>query len=187
MVNGFHGGEFNELNNTWVVRGENAHSWVEIRDDLGHWVILDPTPSSSEETFWFKNISFIEDVINYYDLMDYHWYKYIVHFEVSRQYRLWSYLTSKYIYISFILNIIVLIWACRIIYIKRIKPYILLSNKQKFIYWLSEKTGLDYFPLATLASRYPKLVKETREIIYSNKYDDNSYIKKLKQKWKKVL
>ena len=30
----------------WVVRGRDAHSWVEWQDEAGHWQTMDPTPAS---------------------------------------------------------------------------------------------------------------------------------------------
>lgn len=59
LVTGFYGGEFDELNQSYVVRAWHAHSWVEVymrkRDctgnfdrwqynDGGAWMIADPTP-----------------------------------------------------------------------------------------------------------------------------------------------
>jgi hypothetical protein len=32
LVNGFYGGQANELGNAWIIRGADAHSWVEIYD-----------------------------------------------------------------------------------------------------------------------------------------------------------
>jgi len=47
VVNGFRGGEFNDLNGQYVVRASDAHSWVEAYFPGHGWVGFDPTPASS--------------------------------------------------------------------------------------------------------------------------------------------
>jgi len=60
LVVGFHGGDFNNLNHCWMVKGKHAHAWVEAylrpedcTSDMikngeagpgGAWLITDPTP-----------------------------------------------------------------------------------------------------------------------------------------------
>jgi transglutaminase-like putative cysteine protease len=49
IVNGFHGGDYNDTSEMTVVRQRNAHSWVEVyfpKEDV--WVPFDPTPFSNE-------------------------------------------------------------------------------------------------------------------------------------------
>ncbi len=64
LVVGFHGGDFNTLNNCWMVKGKHAHAWVEAYlrpEDCtsemigsgeagpgGAWLIADPTPPISD-------------------------------------------------------------------------------------------------------------------------------------------
>ncbi len=43
IVNGFRGSEYNDLTGSYIVRGRNAHSWVEAYIG-GTWVTFDPTP-----------------------------------------------------------------------------------------------------------------------------------------------
>lgn len=50
MVNGFLGGEWNELGGYLVVRQLHAHSWVEVWFDNRGWVPFDPTPASTLST-----------------------------------------------------------------------------------------------------------------------------------------
>ncbi len=51
IVNGFHGGDYNDASEMTVVRARNAHSWVEVYfPKEGVWVPFDPTPSSNEGT-----------------------------------------------------------------------------------------------------------------------------------------
>ena len=44
IVNGFHGGEYNDLTGNYIVRGRDAHSWVEAYIPGYAWVSFDPTP-----------------------------------------------------------------------------------------------------------------------------------------------
>jgi len=44
VVNGFLGGEYNELGDYWVVRQAHAHAWVEALDERNVWRRLDATP-----------------------------------------------------------------------------------------------------------------------------------------------
>ncbi|MFN2502385.1 MAG: DUF3488 and DUF4129 domain-containing transglutaminase family protein [Pyrinomonadaceae bacterium] len=49
IVNGFHGGEYNNTAGVTIVRQRNAHSWVEVyfpKDNV--WVPFDPTPFGGE-------------------------------------------------------------------------------------------------------------------------------------------
>jgi hypothetical protein len=47
VVNGFHGGEYNDLTGSYIVRARNAHSWVEAYIPGYAWVSFDPTPPDS--------------------------------------------------------------------------------------------------------------------------------------------
>ncbi len=53
MVNGFKGGDWNELSRVTLVREKHAHSWVEAMvgtpNDTPRWVTLDPTPARQRE------------------------------------------------------------------------------------------------------------------------------------------
>jgi len=54
MVNGFKGGDWNEITQTMTVREKHAHSWVEAYagvDDRGQpiWLVFDPTPGAERE------------------------------------------------------------------------------------------------------------------------------------------
>jgi hypothetical protein len=45
IVNGFRGGEYNDLTGSYIVRGRDAHSWVEAYIPGYAWVSFDPTPA----------------------------------------------------------------------------------------------------------------------------------------------
>jgi|CXWL01.1.fsa_nt_gi transglutaminase-like putative cysteine protease len=49
IVNGFHGGEYNDAVDMTVVRNRNAHSWVEVYfPGENAWITFDPTPASGD-------------------------------------------------------------------------------------------------------------------------------------------
>lgn len=49
IVNGFHGGDYNDASDLTVVRQRNAHSWVEVYfPQSGSWVTFDPTPAIND-------------------------------------------------------------------------------------------------------------------------------------------
>ena len=43
IITGFHGGLYNDLGNYFLVRGRDAHAWVEAYDEKRGWMRLDPT------------------------------------------------------------------------------------------------------------------------------------------------
>ncbi|MGZ4819191.1 MAG: transglutaminase TgpA family protein [Terriglobales bacterium] len=45
IVNGFRGGEYNDLTGSYIVRARDAHSWVEAYIPGYAWVSFDPTPA----------------------------------------------------------------------------------------------------------------------------------------------
>lgn len=45
VVNGFRGGEYNDIAGSYIVREKDAHSWVEVYFPEFGWVTFDPTPS----------------------------------------------------------------------------------------------------------------------------------------------
>lgn len=82
IVNGFHGGEYNDAAGVTIVRQRNAHSWVEVYfPGEDEWVRFDPTPASDSagtgnggglvaavtkyleaiETYWIQNFVAYDD------------------------------------------------------------------------------------------------------------------------------
>ncbi|HEX2522273.1 MAG TPA: DUF3488 and transglutaminase-like domain-containing protein, partial [Terriglobia bacterium] len=91
IVNGFQAGEYNEVGENFVVRGRDAHSWVEVWIQEKGWLAFDPTPASVEslsrsrlsivlgnyldafELFWAEWVVGYDDVIQvsvFHDLQD---------------------------------------------------------------------------------------------------------------------
>ena len=50
IVNGFRGGEYNDLSNSYIVREKDAHSWVEAYFPEYGWASFDPTPAGNAES-----------------------------------------------------------------------------------------------------------------------------------------
>ena len=44
VVNGFRGGQYNDLTGQYIIRGRDAHSWVEAYIPGYQWISFDPTP-----------------------------------------------------------------------------------------------------------------------------------------------
>jgi protein-glutamine gamma-glutamyltransferase len=93
LVNGFKGGDWNELTETMTVRQKHAHSWVEAYAGMGQenfpiWISLDPTPSFQRE----QSIAQVGGVAGNFrpltDVFRHIWIFYIVGYDGDRQDRL---------------------------------------------------------------------------------------------------
>ncbi|MDP9160121.1 MAG: transglutaminase domain-containing protein, partial [Acidobacteriota bacterium] len=80
VVNGFRSGEYNDLSSKYVVRGSNAHSWVEVYFPEAGWISFDPTPAGGPEmhTGWNR-------LTLYMDAMASFWREWVVNYDVSHQ------------------------------------------------------------------------------------------------------
>jgi hypothetical protein len=83
IVNGFSGGEFNDLTSQYVIRASDAHSWVEAYIPGEGWMVFDPTPSSGAqiETQWSR-------FMLYMDAMSSFWREWVVNYDLGHQIRL---------------------------------------------------------------------------------------------------
>jgi hypothetical protein len=50
IATGFRGGEYNDVSGSYVIRGRDAHAWVEVYFPGSGWVDFDPTPIVAEPT-----------------------------------------------------------------------------------------------------------------------------------------
>lgn len=91
MVNGFKGGDWNELAEVLNVRQKHAHSWVEAylmtKDNQPLWLTLDPTPALEREESVAKVGGMKVNFLQLTDLIRYVWVFYVVGYNAERQNR----------------------------------------------------------------------------------------------------
>ncbi|MGH7889234.1 MAG: transglutaminase TgpA family protein, partial [Thermodesulfobacteriota bacterium] len=99
IVNGFHGGEWNEYGEFFLVRESNAHSWIEVFFPEHGWVLFDPTPAAESEFSSAQGSFFLS---SYADYLRYRWNRYVVDFTQRDQVRIlrgisnnWSWQKSR--------------------------------------------------------------------------------------------
>ncbi len=80
VVNGFSGGEFNDLTSQYVIRASDAHSWVEAYFPGSGWVTFDPTPPSASpsHTGWGR-------IALYADAVSSFWREWVVNYDAAHQ------------------------------------------------------------------------------------------------------
>jgi transglutaminase-like putative cysteine protease len=91
VVNGFRGGEYNDLTSSYIVREKDAHSWVEAYFPEYGWVTFDPTPPGPGDeppTGWSR-------MALYMDAARQIWREWIVNYDFSHQMRLRTELSTK--------------------------------------------------------------------------------------------
>ncbi len=81
LVNGFQSGAFNPISGLYVVRGSDAHSWVEAFLPGTGWTIFDPTPPSSRP----GGAGFSQRMALLFDAADTFWQQWVVNYDLSRQ------------------------------------------------------------------------------------------------------
>jgi transglutaminase-like putative cysteine protease len=90
VVNGFRGGEYNDLTSQYIVREQDAHSWVEAYYPEFGWVTFDPTPArrvAAASGGWAR-------LGLYMDAAREMWREWVVNYDFSHQMKLSSQLAT---------------------------------------------------------------------------------------------
>jgi len=83
IVAGFHGGEWNQLGNYYIVRNSDAHTWVEVYKKGSGWVPFDPTPPLPPEVL--STTKRLGAVGRFLDYLRFQWYHWVVSYSIERQ------------------------------------------------------------------------------------------------------
>jgi protein-glutamine gamma-glutamyltransferase len=84
VVNGFRGGDYNDLTGSYILRERDAHSWVEVYFPEFGWVTFDPTPAGPGVT----SAGRFSRLELYVDAARQLWREWIVNYDFSHQMRL---------------------------------------------------------------------------------------------------
>ena len=92
VVNGFRGGEYNDLTGNYIIREKDAHSWVEAYFPEYGWVTFDPTPSANviegSGGSWSR-------LALYMDAAREAWREWVINYDFSHQMRLSAQLSNE--------------------------------------------------------------------------------------------
>jgi transglutaminase-like putative cysteine protease len=84
VVNGFRGGEYNDLTGSYIVRERDAHSWVEAYFPEFGWVAFDPTPGGPPTASHDR----LARLDLYMDALSEVWREWVLNYDFSHQLRL---------------------------------------------------------------------------------------------------
>ena len=90
VVNGFRGGEFNDITSQYVVRMRNAHSWVEAYIPGSGWMSFDPTPGDSLGAH-----GRLSRIMLYLDAASSFWREWVINYDFQHQLALGQQATSS--------------------------------------------------------------------------------------------
>ena len=87
IVNGFYSDEWNAFGSYYIVRMQDAHSWVEVWFEDAGWLSFEPTPpggrARDSSGSWIPT-----GAQRMYDTMKFHWYQYVIDFNLRDQMRM---------------------------------------------------------------------------------------------------
>jgi protein-glutamine gamma-glutamyltransferase len=91
VVNGFRGGEYNDLTGNYIIRQKDAHSWVEAYFPEYGWVSFDPTPGgggAAANDTWAR-------MALYLDAASELWREWVINYDFSHQMKLSAQLSTS--------------------------------------------------------------------------------------------
>jgi len=80
VVNGFRSGEFNSVTGSYIVRGRDAHSWVEAYFPRYGWITFDPTPPGAAASSGAWNRAGL-----YVDALREFWREWVINYDFAHQ------------------------------------------------------------------------------------------------------
>lgn len=182
VVNGYYSGEYSRLSDSWIIRGEEAHAWVEVPTDKG-WIIYDATPNSGvvvRSTFdELKNVA-----VSAYDFADLAWFTYVVGYSGTAQKDLFLALLGLWPWaLGSALFVLVVRFAARAAVLRY--RHGKLSSKERFLADFQKLAGGD-FPLSRFEDEHAALVQKTRRAVFGGFWNDGEFIE-LSRLWKSAL
>jgi predicted secreted protein len=79
-VNGFAPGEYNDLGDDYIIRGSDAHSWVEVYFPEHGWFAFDPTPPSDDTSRGLLGRLWL-----YWDWFELAWSEWVINYDTRQQ------------------------------------------------------------------------------------------------------
>lgn len=185
VVTGYRGGEESLFGGSWIVRGSDAHAWVEVWDDGSGWLRFDPTPydafSSPSVLLELRN-----EALSAYDALDLLWYSYAVGYGKYAQRALFAEILPRLPRAAASVFFPLALFAGIRYAVRAASRRAAAWEGQRLVRKLSAVTR-SAFPLSVLAPFHPDLVSETRAAVYGRARADVSSIRRLTGRWNAAL